>query len=330
MSNSKVGIITFPYGINKVYGLGYWLKDYAYYPQGLPLFIYMDHGMVLSDKIYSHEINNDAPLIFKFSPRLVNIYRKIDDKPVYNLLNPTIHYRLSKRIEKSINAKGSLFFIAHSTEDIVDQTDWKSFIEDIKNIPETFKPIDICLHPTDVEKGLDKVFLAEGFRVVSAGSYSSSDFIANFYSILINYRYTISNLIGSYAFYSVDLGIPFSMYGDEPKYYNIKDKNLEIGAYESYKTQPTYQKAKSLFVGLHTSIDEQQKYFVDYELGKFTTVSRAKASLLLYKAYFIYSLRYPVYFKLIKGVLSNILFRRYPRLHNRLQRFYYIMKLQFK
>lgn len=33
-----------PFWVNNVYSLGYWLKDYGYYPKCLPLCSYMDHG----------------------------------------------------------------------------------------------------------------------------------------------------------------------------------------------------------------------------------------------------------------------------------------------
>ena len=133
--------------------LGYWLKDYGYYPQNWPLYTYMDHGMTFFDKIPPHEINNSAPLLFKFSPRLVLEYKKVSDKPVYNLLNPTIHCRNKKNININPDAKGTLFFPAHTTELIDDNTAWDVFIANLDNIPEQFKPLDICLHPTDIKRG---------------------------------------------------------------------------------------------------------------------------------------------------------------------------------
>ncbi len=63
-----------PYWVNDVYSLGYWLKDYGYYPKSWPLFNYMDHGITLFNTIPNHEIANDAAIIFKFSPRLVGYY----------------------------------------------------------------------------------------------------------------------------------------------------------------------------------------------------------------------------------------------------------------
>jgi hypothetical protein len=300
---------TFPYWVNNIYSLGYWLKDYGYYPKDLPLFTYMDHGMTLFDKIPPHEINNDAPLIFKFSPRLVEIYKQKTKKPVYNLLNPAIHYRNSQKVEKVVDAKGSLFFVAHSTPLIDDLTEWEPFIEYLKKIPQIFHPIDICLHYSDIKKGLGDIFSKHGYHVFCAGDVYSRDFINKFYDILRRYRFSLSNMVGSYTFYSVEMGIPFSLYGNEPKLINRGDENIESGIYESYKAQQSYQKAKELFSQMSIEISKEQAYFVNYELGKYSTISRRKASLLLYKAYLSYCIKQPTHIRLIMGLLKRYLKR---------------------
>ncbi len=87
--------------------------------------------------------------------------------------------------------------------------------------------------------------------------------------------------------------------GEEPNYYNKEDKNIEVGSYTSYKNQPTYQKAVSLFNGFHTQINQQQLDFVNFELGKLNSISRIKASWLLYKALFQYIIIHPATMKSI-------------------------------
>lgn len=324
MENKKDKMLRFPYVINNVYSLGHWLKDYGYYPKDLPLFTYMDHGMTLFDKIPPHEINNDAPLIFKFSPRLVKIYKQQNKKPVYNLLNPAIHYRISHKIEKLADAEGSLFFVAHSTPLIDDLTDWEPFAENLKSLPDIFHPIDICLHPTDMKKGLGEIFINKGFKIFCASEGNLPEFISNFYSILKRYRYTLSNVIGSYVFYSVEMKIPFSLYGEEPRLFNKGDTNIEIGVYESYKTQPTFQKAKALFNGFHTSVNDQQEDFVNFELGKYTTISRSKASFLLYKAFLVYSFNHPAcFFRVMKSFISGRIKKKNAVLHKALKTGYH-------
>ena len=274
-----------PFWVNESYSLGYWLKKYGYYPANWPLYTYMDHGMTLFDTIFPHELETEAPLIFKFSPRLVKEYKRISGKPVYNLMNPTIHCRKMKGIEKSPDANGTLFFPAHSTQLIDDETNWETFITGLENIPEHFRPLDICLHYTDIVKGLGKIFEARGYKVFTAGNLVANEFAENFYSILRNYKCSMSNVMGSYGFYSVEMGIPFSLFGSEPLFQNKGERNLEPGAYVSYKRQPSYIKSQDLFKGFYTEITPAQKEFVEYELGKYHSISRIKTSFLLYKTY---------------------------------------------
>ena len=49
-----------PFWVNNVYGIGFWLKKYAYYPQWLPLCNYIEHGISLSDVIPKHEKETEA------------------------------------------------------------------------------------------------------------------------------------------------------------------------------------------------------------------------------------------------------------------------------
>ncbi len=327
MDKEKEKILTFPYVVNISYSLGHWLKDYGYYPKHMPLFTYMDHGMTLFDNIPPHEIKNDAPLIFKFSPRLVETYKKHYKKPVYNLMNPAIHFRQIHDIQQSSDAKGSIFFVGHSTPLIDDLTDWDIFIEDIFILPAHFHPIDICLHPSDIEKGLGKVFEKKGFKVFCADKGDPLNFIENFYEIIRKYKYALSNLIGSYTFYTVEMGIPFSLYGEDPKYLNKGDMNVEMGTYNSYKSQETYQKAETLFKGLYTTITEEQNHFVNFELGKYTTISRKKAAYLLYKAFLQYSIKHPVNFKYLKTFFAAGISEKYKNKYRKLRNVFKNQKL---
>jgi hypothetical protein len=288
-----------PYYPSNIYSLGYWLKKYAFYPSRLPLFIWMDHGMSLMDTVGNDELTTTAPLVLKFSPRLVATYRKASEIPVYCILNPTIYCRIKRKYQQRSNSQGTLFYVAHSTDLVDDLTNWNDFVDSLKNIAPEFAPIDICLHPRDMMKGLDKVFLNRGYVVRTAGDEGSDRYADNMYDILVDYKYTMSNLCGSYHAYSVELGIPFSLYGEEPKYFNKGDKNLEDGAYSSFKEQQTYQYAIKLFGGFHKKVTEEQKEFVNYNLGKYDTISRARASYLLYKALMKYIFKHPGVLKLM-------------------------------
>ncbi|MEP7171086.1 MAG: hypothetical protein ABI855_17090 [Bacteroidota bacterium] len=279
-----------PYVPSNIYGFGKHLKEYGFFPDSLPLCIYMDHGITFADKIPPHEINNDAPCMFKFSPRLVKIYKSVSDKPCYPLPSPYVFYRRKNKITVNSNAEGTIIFPAHSTPDLDDLTDWKEYMNELNQLPGEYKPITICLHENDIKKGLHKLFLSSGFKVTTAGAIMDARFTERFYYILRQHKYSVSNLIGSYAFYSVEMGIPFTLYGKGPVYFNKNDPNIEKGNYTSYKTE-TYNYAKKLFTGFQYEVTNEQKKIVSYELGLTEGIGRLKTALLLYKSFFIYRLR---------------------------------------
>jgi hypothetical protein len=286
-----------PFWVNNVYGIGFWLKKYAYYPSWLPLCNYIEHGISLSDVIPKHEKETDATLFFRHSPIRTEYHKKILKNDVYCIISPYAFYRSSKKIKKKSTAKGTLYFPSHSTESVDDLTNWDDFIADLSNIPEKFKPIDICLHPTDIMKGLDKAFISKGYKVYSSESYTSNKFLEKFYDILKNYNFTMSNTVGAYAFYATEMGIPFSLYGAEPKWYNRGDENIELGEHFSYNKDSRRIIAGNLFEGFHSKITKEQMEFVDFQLGKTQSISRLKASRLLYVAFFKYSFRHPEIYK---------------------------------
>jgi len=296
-------MITSPSYVNRVYSIVYWLKDYAFYPKKFPLCSYVEHGISFYDKIFKEETENDAPLILKYSPRLIDLYKKESIKPVYCIVNPYIHYRKKNKI-----AKGTLFFPGHSVSYIDDLTDWRYFISNLENIPEQFKPVDICLHPIDIRKGLGRMFSDKGYNVFSAGNEYCNKYAENFYNILKGYKYSMSNLLGSYAFYSVEMGIPFSLFGEEPICYNNEDDKFEKGFFTSYKNGITYKKALSVFEGFNVEVSTEQKEFVDFELGINNTISRTKTSFLLYKALVIYLVKNPKYlYSILKQIFNTSL-----------------------
>jgi hypothetical protein len=143
----------------------------------------------------------------------------------------------------------------------------------------------VCLHYHDINKGLHNKFLEHNFEVVTAGSPYHTDFIERFYNILSEYSYAISNDVGSYLFYAVEMDIPFFLYGNEPVYINKGDANIEIGLYTSYKNYPQMLKAKDLFKQPVEQVTPEQKSFVEKELGVYDTIPRWKFSLLLYWAW---------------------------------------------
>ena len=105
--------------------------------------------------------------------------------------------------------------------------DFVQIIDQLKNLPEEFKPITVCLHFVDILKDKHLLFEKAGFECVTAGHMFNRDFISNFYDILIQFKYSLSNDVGSHTFYSIELGIPFSLLGESAQVTITKSEELE-------------------------------------------------------------------------------------------------------
>lgn len=274
------------YWTAEVYSFGKYIRKYAYYPSFFPLYCYTDHGAgEYFDQIAKHEIESTAPVQFYNSPISTELFKKVSNKPCYTMLSPFVICRRMNKIEQSKNAKGTLAFPSHSTPDIDLVSDIEGYIEELKKLPEEFQPVSVCLHMHDINKGQHKIFMKHGFPVYTAGHALDCRFAERFYDILKNFKYTTSNLIGSYTYYSIEMGIPFSIYGNDPEYYNNADANLEKGEYK-YKESDGYQSFYKLLGGLNKKVTPEQKEFVERNLGIYDGLSRFEMAKVLYLAYF--------------------------------------------
>lgn len=273
----------------EIYSFGINIRAYGFYPKFLPLLVYTDHSPAMTTEIPApHELNSKAFVQFYHDPKMVEKYKTISKKPCFNLYSPFVFYRRKNRIEINHDAKGTIAFPAHSTGATENLMDWNIYIKQLKDLPEKFHPISICLHMHDVNRGLHKIFMQNGFDVYTAGHADDDRFAERFYDILKKFKYSTSNLIGSYTFYTVEMDIPFFVYGEHPKYYNNWDPNIEKGKYESYKQAPKYIFTENLFKEISTTITKDQKFFVEDCLGLKSGVSRFKMFIILYGCFFKY------------------------------------------
>ena len=279
-----------PYWTANVYGFGKWIRRYGYYPPCLPLCVYTDHGP--GDREFSpypHELQSSAPVQFYHTKTQVARWKTVSHKPCYPMYSPFVFARHTLGIEPSHSASGTIFFVAHSTPSIIENKAVDAYHQGLSALPERFRPITICMHIHDVRNGLDKKYLAHGYRVVTAGDSLDQRFTERFYRLLGQHKYALSNLFGSYGLYATEMGIPFGLYGAEPEYHNQADPNVEKGDYKSYRNTSFYQRAIELFGHLpDDSVTPEQLEFARYHLGLNDGITRAEMARVLYKSLFIW------------------------------------------
>ena len=288
----------------EVYGFGRHIRKYGWFPKWLPLCIYTDHSPGDRDISYAHELESPSPVQFYHFPSRVKRWKEISKKPCYCLYSPFVFHRKRNGIERLTDANGTIAFPAHTTTDLDDISNIQLYIDQLKRLPAEYQPVSICLHMVDIQKGLHKEFIANGFDVYTAGHAYDHRFTERFYSIIRKFKYSTSNLGGSYLYYCVEMGMPFFLYGNEPRYINKSDLNIEKGEYTSYKRQEAYLKLLDLFSVMTTTISEEQKTFVNKNLGIYDGLNRVQMSLVLYYALF-QSLHWDDAIYMFKAILKS-------------------------
>lgn len=274
-----------PYWSSELYSRGRYFREYGFYPSFLPLCINSSHGIGEFTSPLKYELATDAPLQVFFSENAYLRWKNLTDKPATQVLAPEIFYRKKNKIEPDSEAKGTIFFPVHSTPNFVDLIDHQQIVKAIKELPKKYHPVSLCLHAHDVNKGLHKKYLELGVSVVTAGHTGDYRFISRFYRLLRSHRYAMSNGIGSYLFYSIEMGIPFSIIGPKPKLKNISDVNFKKGKIKNDEHLPEFIRAVSMFEGLHNHITEEQRLLVESKLGVGSQLSRLSFSWLLYLSF---------------------------------------------
>lgn len=263
-------------------------KDYAKFPRYLPLPCHMEHGWTALSNTLKSDINTDKPLMLVFNKRRANIWKKESKIPVAIMGAPFIHYKKKYNIKKIPDAQGTIAFPGHSTYFVKNDFNIKNYCKELKKLPEIFQPITICLFWLDYIDPTAEIYRKMGFRIVTTGYKitNSSIFINNLYDQLSSHKYATSNIIGSYTFCAVDMGIPFFLIGRAPTLINknCRDNNMKkITKLSEYRIG---KYAMKLFnTGPVRKISNMQRQFVIDEMGIKDCLSPKEMNILLWKYY---------------------------------------------
>lgn len=291
------------YWTSELYGFGKYIRKYGRYPRWLPLAVYSDHsGPSLTDDPYKHELENDAPSFLTHSAKKCEKIRKATGKNAQVMLSPAVFCRLELGISKNTEGKGSIAFPVHSLPSQTEEFDQKKYIQQLRELPEEFQPVTVCLHMHDINKGRHVSYLDAGLEVICAGHPSDDRFVERLYGYLQKTKYTTSNDVGTIAFFSIEMGIPFFVYGAEQVSINVSDENLKAGAVDdAYKVFPLYRFMREKLQYDSTTppmIDKEVAAVVNEALGKGQHITRAGMSILLWwsLAKWVMSLRAATFF----------------------------------
>lgn len=288
--NSYTGIAYWLYWPSELYSFGKYIRRYGYYPKFLPLAVYSDHsGPSFSDVPYLHEIETEAPVFLTHRKIKADNYIKLTSKKAYPLFSPAVFYRRSNNIVQEKSAVGTIAFPVHSLPSSFEEFDISKYCHELNLLPESYKPIKICLHMHDIAKKRHEIYQELGFEVVTAGNTSDYRFIERLYEILKYSKFITSNDIGTITFFAIEMGLPFFVYGEPEVKVNITDNNFPKGKIKSPEHpqyQYLYKKMKLSENFKVANYDIKLINEVESSLGIYDGISRRKMALVLWGALF--------------------------------------------
>ena len=215
--------------LSNLYNIDVLLKEIIALPKLFPIdkISFISHGVPLDFVFIMDKFTKGKPYDIYFVHTTDQQKLAIEKYGVRAYLFGDIfmQYRKFKGWEKSKKASGTLAFPCHSTQYLESDTDWDKYASELKNLPPVYHPVKVCMYWKDLLKNKHIPFEKQGLEIVSAGHYYDPDFCKNLYNLLTTVNYTTSNEIGSYTFYSLDLEIPFFLYGQKTKFI-INDESL--------------------------------------------------------------------------------------------------------
>ncbi len=263
--------------ISEWYGAGRCLKAYLGLPDAMPALVYVDHGVPIGDEPKDTDFHTGLPMFLIRKGRVSGLKRRCE-KESYVMGSPFVHYRRMRNVCIKPDAKGTIAFPSHSTHLIDVVLDWENYAESLLQLPEQFQPVRACLYWKDLLRDSHKPFLKLGIPVVTAGHMGDPEFANNFYEIISRCSFTTSNVLGSYGFYSVEMGIPFFLYGNEPSFNNWGgDSNRPSGKYKLDKQLiPGYEFCKRFHFDITkpVTIDPELRELCLQKLGAEETIDR--------------------------------------------------------
>ncbi|MDL2259831.1 hypothetical protein LJB99_03000 [Deltaproteobacteria bacterium OttesenSCG-928-K17] len=273
------------YWSSENYSIGPALRSYAgEFPSHLPLYIYSHHGVSPDPRPRPHELKTTAEAMVVWNSDSLEHFRREMSIPCYQVTMPYVWYRREKGLNQVEGAKGTLVMPIHSTPQVDVVFDVGKYIDEMMALPSEYHPICFCLGAADIAKGLHRAFISRGVPVYTAGHGEDVRFIDRLYGLIRNFKYTMSNFAGSSAYYSVEMGIPFSLYGDLPELVNHTNPNREKGKVDLVG-DPYVLEAQRIFKGLNTVISREQDEYTKKVLGIGEGLSREEFNDLLWRAY---------------------------------------------
>ena len=284
----NLGTAPWLYWTAELYSVGKIYRKISWYPKFLPLYIYSDHGVHRSPSLAKHECDNGSNIHFVFNPTRENTPKGCAKK-VYLVTHPWVSYRKKLQYSPSQNSKGTLVFLSHSTSSTeYHEENQEKYFADLKQLPERYKPLVICMHMHDINKGYHKKYRKYNIPIITFGNTSSVNYVDEFYLTTTKFKYATSNTPGSQLYFCIEMGMPYFLFGDVPTLINHSDPNFPLGTYNpsSNSEQEIINIEHTLFMHKNDRITVEQRIFVEWMLGLTSNKTRYSITYLIWYEFF--------------------------------------------
>ncbi|MGL5065682.1 MAG: hypothetical protein ACRC62_37405 [Microcoleus sp.] len=230
-------------GVNRYYGHADIIKNYCGYSEELPLPLVIQHGGSAYYDLW--EITDEYLFdywVWDEEVKEMNLKNHhLPPQTIHVLGAPFIY--LADEVKASLSdveRHGTIAFPNHSSPCTPAIESFQEYAKQLKELPDKFHPISVCLHPYDISQGLQIPFQEQGFTVISCvpevityyqdilnnknlfwhlyqQSYTPS-YLTNFINYCSSKKYATANFWTTPALYSIYLGLQFFLYGNRTKY----------------------------------------------------------------------------------------------------------------
>jgi hypothetical protein len=272
------------------YGTGKILRNSCLYPSSWPIRLRIIHGPSQWDYLQDYFIEAKEPFSGLYSKRLKRDFDNRTSRKSFIIKSPFWVYYKNHESEINIKKKGTIFFLSHSTHWDTKVTEHDLVIEYLQNLPEYMQPVAICIYYLDVQNGVQFPYMEKNIPVFTVGTFNNNYFIHNFFEIIKNYKYCLSNSFGSQIFYCTMIGIPSMLINElAPSFHSLTNIN-DIKALERGEKFLQLTKVKELFSSTDLKITPEQLSIIEEELGIKDGVSMFTLSVLLYYSFFLWKI----------------------------------------
>ena len=265
-------------------GFGKLIRRMAFYPSFLPLFVSSDHYVDHLIEYRENEYNFIGSAYLTWNLRKADLMRSQGLNAIH-VLHPFLFW-IRKQITFQNDRNGTLVFWPHSSQFVqVICNNLDEYFELLKNLPQEFHPIKFVVSSQDLSSSDERVQLQvkklfDGpYQVDSIGNIFDKNYYKSFYDQITRVRLVTSSMAGSQVFYSLSVGIPYWIAGDDlfSLYHKVEGEFVPWNPIVDYPKQSdlnTYNWFMKELRNFNESISNELLEFVKTNMGFYATTTR--------------------------------------------------------